>query len=167
MKFLLSFILLITVQALLYIAAEDEAFMAINREIDAHSRLSERKDVPTPSIVHEGDPLELIPLAGKNISEWLTELDVIAREVEAELVPRDIGCHLVEVIEGVNAVLFGSRGFKRLPVAVEPKCSYLHGVLSSGYGSGIVSLPLVLSPSSFLVLSKSASDIPYLANLIA
>lgn len=125
-------------KALLYIAAEDEAFMAINREIDAHSRLSERKDVPTPSIVREGDPLELIPLAGKNISEWLTELDVIAREVEAELVPRDIGCHLVEVIEAVNAVLFGSRGFKRLPVAVEPKCSYLHGVLSSGYGSAIL-----------------------------
>lgn len=125
-------------KALLYIAAEDEAFMAFNREMDARSRLTERKDVPKPSIVHEGDPLDLIPLAGKSISEWLTELDAIAREVEAELVPRDIGCHLFEVIEAVNVVLFGLRGFKRLSVAVEPKCSYLHGVLSSGYGSAIL-----------------------------
>ncbi|KAL2902106.1 hypothetical protein RDABS01_027188 [Bienertia sinuspersici] len=125
-------------KALLYVAAEDEAFMAFNREMDAQSVLNERKNVPVVTNVHEGDSLELIPLAGKNITEWLNELDAIAREVEAELVPRDIGCHLVEVIEAVNAVLFESRCFKRVSIAVEPKCSYLHGVLSTGHGTAIL-----------------------------
>lgn len=125
-----------SLQALLYVAAEDEAFMAFNREMDARSILNERKDVPIAANVHEGDSLELIPLAGKSLTEWLNELDAITREVEAELVTRDIGCHLVEVIEAVNVVLFESRCFKRVSIAVEPKCSYLHEVLSSGHGSG-------------------------------
>ncbi|XP_021744736.1 uncharacterized protein LOC110710711 isoform X1 [Chenopodium quinoa] len=125
-------------KALLYVAAEDEAFMAFNREMDARSVLNERKDVPIATNDHEGDCLELMPLAGKSITEWLNELDAISREVEAELVSRDIGCHLVEFIEAVNVVLFESRCFKRVSIAVEPKCSYLHGVLSSGDGSAIL-----------------------------
>lgn len=125
-------------KALLYVAAEDEAFMAFNREMDARSILNERKDVPIAANVHEGDSLELIPLAGKSLTEWLNELDAITREVEAELVTRDIGCHLVEVIEAVNVVLFESRCFKRVSIAVEPKCSYLHEVLSSGHGSAVL-----------------------------
>ncbi|GMH26679.1 hypothetical protein Nepgr_028522 [Nepenthes gracilis] len=125
-------------KALLYIAAEDEAFLAFNRERDSHSLLNERRDVQVMANVHERDCLETMPLFGKNISEWMNELDAIAREVEAELVSRDIGCHLVEVLEAVNLVLFESRGFKRLAVAVDSKCSYLHGVLSSGYGSAIL-----------------------------
>lgn len=112
--------------------------MAFNREMDARSVLNERKDVPIAANDHEGDCLELMPLAGKSLTEWLNELDAIAREVEAELVSRDIGCHLVEVIEAVNVVLFESRCFKRVSIAVEPKCSYLHGVLSSGDGSAIL-----------------------------
>ncbi|XP_057525250.1 uncharacterized protein LOC130804719 isoform X1 [Amaranthus tricolor] len=125
-------------KTLLYVAAEDEAFMAFNREMDARSVLNERKDVPTAADSHNVGSLELLTLAGKTITEWLNELDAIVREVEAELVPRDIGCHLVEVIEAVNVVLFESRCFKRVSIAVEPKGCYLHGVLSSGYGSAIL-----------------------------
>ncbi|KAL9230720.1 hypothetical protein vseg_006035 [Gypsophila vaccaria] len=125
-------------KALLYIAAEDEASMAIKREMDARSRQNEREDTVAPTHVSDGDSLELMPLEGKRMSEWLDELDVIAREVEAELVSRDIGCHLIEVIEAVNVVIFEERGFKRVPIAVEPKCSYLHGVLNSGIGSSIL-----------------------------
>ncbi|KAK1359327.1 hypothetical protein POM88_043801 [Heracleum sosnowskyi] len=70
--------------------------------------------------------------------EVLQELDAIAKEVQAELVSRDIGCHLVEVLEAVNIVLFESRGFQRSPVMVDSKCSYMHSVLSSGRGSVII-----------------------------
>ncbi|KAK1262104.1 Protein MOR1 [Acorus gramineus] len=92
-------------KALLYIAAEDEAFLAFNRERDARSLQSERRNAPSSSEDHlECNSLESIPLNGKSISGWLTELNVIAREVEAELVSRDIGCHLVEVLEAVNVL---------------------------------------------------------------
>lgn len=82
-------------------------------------------------------------MAGKNINEWLAELDVIAKEVEAELVTRDIGCDLVEVMEAVNKVVFEARGFKRSPVIVDSSCSYLHSVLNSGSASGILSSILI------------------------
>lgn len=123
-------------QALLYVSAEDEAFMAFNREKDARSLQSERRDTSVKSNAQEYDSLEAMPLAGKSIREWLIELDTIAEEVKAELVSRDIGCHLVEVLEAVNLVLFKSRGFNRPPVLINPKNSYLHSVLSSGCGSG-------------------------------
>lgn len=90
-----------------------------------------------PSDVQEWDSLETMPLGGKNVNQWLAELDAIAREVEAELVPREIGCHLAEVLEAVNVVLFESRGFKRSPVLLDSKCAYLHSVLNSGCCSGI------------------------------
>ncbi|KAA8538731.1 hypothetical protein F0562_028374 [Nyssa sinensis] len=125
-------------KALLYVAAEDEAFMAFNREMDARSLHIERRDASVPSDSQEWDCLEAMPLAGKSIHEWLDELDAIAKEVEAELVLRDIGCHLAEVLEAVNVVLFESRGFKRSPVLVDSKYSYLHSVLSSGRGSAIL-----------------------------
>lgn len=132
-------LLLAMEQVLLYVAAEDEAFMAFNREMDAQSLSNERRSLLSPPDSLEWDSLEEMPLAGKNIRQWMNELDVIAKEVEAELIPRDIGCHLVEVLEAVNLVLFGFRGFKRTSVLVDSKCSYLHSVLSSGYGSGKVS----------------------------
>ncbi|XP_059663101.1 uncharacterized protein LOC132308857 isoform X2 [Cornus florida] len=125
-------------KALLYVAAEDEAFMAFNREMDACSLFSERRDASVPSDSQNWDCLEMMPLSGKSINGWLTELDAIAKEVEAELVSRDIGCHLVEVLEAVNVVLFKSRGFKRSPVLVDSKYSYLHSVLSCGCGSAIL-----------------------------
>lgn len=120
-----------------YVAAEDEAFLGFNREIDLQSLHKERREGSLPCDVQEWDSLETMPLDGKNISQWLAELDVIAREVEAELVPREIGCHLAEVLEAVNMVLFETRGFKRSPVLVDSKCAYLHSVLSSGCCSGI------------------------------
>ncbi|KAI3468526.1 hypothetical protein Pfo_025189 [Paulownia fortunei] len=125
-------------KALLYVAAEDEAFLAFNREIDAFSLHNERRDTSPPYDAQGLVGVEAMPMAGKNINEWLVELDAIAKEVEAELVSRDIGCHLAEVLEAVNKVLFESRGFKRSPVLVDSKCSYLHSVLSSGCASAIL-----------------------------
>lgn len=125
-------------KALLYVASEDEAFMAFNREMDAYSLQSERRSTSLPSHDTDWTCVEAMPLAGKNMNEWMVELDVIAREVEAELVSREIGCDLVEVLDAVNMVLFKSRGFKRSPVLVDSKCAYLHSVLSSGYCSAIL-----------------------------
>lgn len=126
-------------KALLFIAAEDEAFMALHRKMDKRSLVNERREVPYPFEDNlEWDCPEAIPLAGRSISGWMNELDAIAKEVEAELVSRDVGCHLVEVLEAVNTVLFQSRGFRRHPVLVDSKFSYLHTVLSSGNGSAIM-----------------------------
>ncbi|XP_023768786.1 uncharacterized protein LOC111917318 isoform X1 [Lactuca sativa] len=124
-------------KTLMYISAEDEAFMAFNREMDAQSFQNERKDTNVSSDVQNWDNIEAMPIAGKKIDEWLSELDTIAKEVEVELISRDIGCHFVEVLEAVNKVLFESKGFRRSPV-VDSKCSYLHSVLSSKCGSAIL-----------------------------
>ncbi|KAJ0755043.1 putative protein SirB1 [Helianthus annuus] len=105
-------------KTLLYIAAEDEAFMAHNREMDAQSFQNEQNN-------------------SNKIDDWLLELDNIANEVKVELSSRDIGCHLVKVLEAVNKVMFESIGFRRSPL-VDSKCSYLHSVLSSKYGSAIL-----------------------------
>lgn len=121
---------------MLYVAAEDKRFMVFNREMDTPSFLNEGINVSSSSSAREWDSVEQMPLDGKTISEWLSQLDAIAKEVEAELVSRDIGCHLVEVLQAVNLVLFELRGFKRSPVLVDSKHSYLHLVLSSGCGSG-------------------------------
>ncbi|KAH6820448.1 transglutaminase family protein [Perilla frutescens var. hirtella] len=125
-------------KALLYVAAEDEAFLAFNREIDICSVNNERRDTSMLYDAKGWDSVEAMPMAEKNINEWLAELDAIAKEVEAELVSRDIGCHLAEVLEAVNKVLFESRSFRRSPVIVDSKCSYLHSALSSGWASAIL-----------------------------
>lgn len=139
MLFLTLISLMYMEQILLYVAAEDEACMAFNREIDAQSLSNESSSVLSPPDALEWNGLEEMPLAGKNISQWMNELDVIAKEVEAELVSRDIGCHLVVVLEAVNLVLFRRRGFKRTRLPIDSKCSYLHSVLSFRYGSGKIS----------------------------
>ncbi|KAG7616571.1 Protein SirB1 N-terminal [Arabidopsis thaliana x Arabidopsis arenosa] len=117
-------------QVLFYIAAEDEAFLAINRERDAQSLMKERESVQDQSDPSETDSEELLQLDGKSISEWVSEIDAISKEVEAELVSRDIGCHLVQVLEAVNTVLFDLRGFKRTSITLDPENSYLHSVLN-------------------------------------
>ncbi|KAI3713677.1 hypothetical protein L1987_72261 [Smallanthus sonchifolius] len=124
-------------KTLLYISAEDESFIAYNHEMDAHSFQSERNDTSVLSDSRDWGCIEAMPMAGKKIDDWLLELDNIAKEVKAELISRDIGCHLVEVLEAVNKVLFESLGFKRSPV-VDSQCSYLHSVLCSKYGSAIL-----------------------------
>ncbi|KAI3690373.1 hypothetical protein L2E82_48397 [Cichorium intybus] len=124
-------------KTLLHISAEDEAFISFNREMDAHSFENERKGSKVSFDGQDPKHMESMIMAGKRIEEWLLELDVIAKEVEVELISRDIGCHLIEVLEAVNKVLFESRGFKRSPV-VDSKCSYLHYVLSSKCGSAIL-----------------------------
>ncbi|KAI3807510.1 hypothetical protein L1987_23440 [Smallanthus sonchifolius] len=88
---------------LLHISAEDEAFIAFNHEMDANSFQNER----------EGSKRHWFLLAGKKLKDWLVKLDAIAKEVEVELISRDISCHLAEVLEAVNKVLFDSMGFKR------------------------------------------------------
>ncbi|KAJ6838310.1 uncharacterized protein M6B38_321165 [Iris pallida] len=109
--------------------------MAYNRKMYKHSILNERKGSSLPFRSHsEFDDVEGIFLAGKILTGWLDELDTITKEVEAELVTRDTGCHLVEIVEAVNVVLFELRGFKRFPVLLHSKFSYLHTVLDSGYG---------------------------------
>ncbi|XP_042388840.1 uncharacterized protein LOC121980727 isoform X2 [Zingiber officinale] len=127
------------IKALLLVAAEDEAFMSLNHDMDAQSVRNER-EVATDQFSGqlEVDCVEDMSLAGKSISGWLNELDVIAKQVEAELISRDIGCHLLEILEAVNFVLFESRSFKRFPVLVDSKFSYLHTVLSTGCGSNIM-----------------------------
>ncbi|KAL1224734.1 hypothetical protein V5N11_027896 [Cardamine amara subsp. amara] len=153
-------------KVLLCIAAEDEAFLAFNRDRDAQSFMNERKSVQDHSLMNEresvqdhslmneresvqdqslmnekesiqdqSDPSEtdseeLLQLDGKSISEWLSELDAISKEVEAELVSRDIGCDLVQVLEAVNVVLFDLRGFKRTSIPLDKKSSYLYSVLN-------------------------------------
>ncbi|KAG5248584.1 Transglut core2 domain-containing protein/TPR domain-containing [Salix suchowensis] len=125
-------------KALLYIASEDEAFITLNQEINACSLQYERRDVSVASNAQEWDCVEQMPLAGKTISQWVSELDDITKEVEAELVSRDIGCYFVELLDAVNLVLFELRGFKRSPVVVDSKYSYLHTVLSTRCGSAIL-----------------------------
>ncbi|KMZ72725.1 hypothetical protein ZOSMA_15G00630 [Zostera marina] len=126
-------------KALLFVAAEDEAFTDYNRILDARSFLDERNGVDsTVDTYSDCDDFEIFPLAGKTISQWLHELNVIAKEVEGELAYKDIGCDLVVVLEAVNTILFDFRSFKRFPVLVDSKFSYLHNVLSSGDGTGIM-----------------------------
>ncbi|KAL6295450.1 hypothetical protein ACE6H2_003592 [Prunus campanulata] len=78
--------------------------------MDAFSILNERKGVFGPSDAQEWNTPEGIPLAGRSIREWQTELDAIAKEVKAGLISRDIGCRLAQVLEAVNVVLFELRG---------------------------------------------------------
>ncbi|CAG7887033.1 unnamed protein product [Brassica rapa] len=133
-------------KALLYIAAEDEAFLAFNREMDAMSFVKENQsdseeELETVQDQSYPDSEEhLLQLDGKSISEWLSELDAISKEVEAELVSRDIGCHSVQILEAVNTVLFDTRGFERTSkrLALDPKYSYLHSVLNSRCGTAFL-----------------------------
>jgi len=124
-------------RALLYISAEDEASIAFSQEVDVQSFLNERMNASMQSRVPDWDNVEQMPLSGKTIMGWLGELDLIAKEVQAELVSREIGCHLVEVLDAINLVLFGSRAFKRSSVT-DSECSYLHSVLSTGSGNAIL-----------------------------
>uniref|UniRef100_A0A1J3IW81 Protein SirB1 N-terminal domain-containing protein n=1 Tax=Noccaea caerulescens TaxID=107243 RepID=A0A1J3IW81_NOCCA len=137
-------------KVLLYIAAEDESFLAFNRELDAQSFLRDLSDPSKTdsevreSVQDQSDPNEtdsyeeLLQLDGKSISEWLSELDAISKEVEAELVSRDIGCHSVQVLEAVNTVLFDLRGFKRTSIPLDPKYFYLHSVLNCRCGTAFL-----------------------------
>ncbi|CAH2078556.1 unnamed protein product [Thlaspi arvense] len=142
-------------KVLLYIAAEDEAFLAFNRKMDAKSLVREKENVQDKSAPSktdseeresvqsdqsETDSEELLQLDGKSIPEWLSELDAISKEVEAELVSRRMSCDSdpVQVLEAVNAVLFDLRGFKRTSIALDPKDSYLHSVLNCRCGTAFL-----------------------------
>ncbi|XP_076912902.1 uncharacterized protein LOC143571337 [Bidens hawaiensis] len=124
-------------KGLLHISTEHEAFIAFNREMDANSFQNDREGSKVSSDGQDLSQTGSMILTGKKMEDWLLELDVIAKEVEVDLISRDIGCHLTEVLEAVNKVLFESIGFKRSTV-VDPSCSYLHSVLSSKCGSAIL-----------------------------
>ncbi|XP_060170944.1 uncharacterized protein LOC132601911 [Lycium barbarum] len=132
-------------KALLYVATEDEAFMVFNHEMDAYSIQNEMKSTSMPPKSLESTCMEAMLLAGKTMNEWMTELDAIAKEVEAELISREIRRNLVKVLDAVNTVLFKSRGFKRTSVLMDSKCSYLHSALSSGYCMLIFHTAILLS----------------------
>ncbi|KAF8115089.1 hypothetical protein N665_0030s0130 [Sinapis alba] len=143
-------------KVLLYIAAEDEAFLAFNREMDALSLLRENEDVMDQSDSEEeqetvqvqsypsktgSEEQQLLQLDGKSIPEWLSELDAISKQVEAELVSRGINsCDSLQVLEAVNTVLFDMRGFERTSTCSneDPKYSYLHSVLNSRCGTAFL-----------------------------
>lgn len=126
-------------KAMLLIAVEDEAFMSYNRDMDARAVVKEGREAPSLSkVTYEWASLDAFPLAGRSITAWLSELDIIAKQVEAELVSKEIGCHLVQVLEAVNFVLFDLRGFTRSSLLNNPKQSYLHQVLKFASGSGIM-----------------------------
>ncbi|KAG5389531.1 hypothetical protein IGI04_031072 [Brassica rapa subsp. trilocularis] len=138
-------------KVLLYIAAEDEAFLAFNREMDARFFMRERETIQVKTdseeqletIQTQSDPSETDSeeLDGKSIPEWLSELDAISKQVEAELVSRGINsCNSVQVLEAVNTVLFDTRGFKRTSTCFDedPKDSYLHSVLTSRCGTAFL-----------------------------
>ncbi|XP_074573677.1 uncharacterized protein LOC141830089 isoform X2 [Curcuma longa] len=101
-------------KALLLVAAEDEAFMSLNRDMDVRSVWNER-EVATDQFTGqlEVDCVEDISLAGKSISGWLNELDVIAKQVEAELISRDIDIMFsvvyVEVCQRLGVNIVGSK----------------------------------------------------------
>ncbi|KAJ4811453.1 UPF0162 protein [Rhynchospora pubera] len=118
-------------KALLYVALEDEAILTSNGDGDACSFTKERNN-------QSAICLDEVCIGGKNISGWLSEFDVLTKEVEAELVEREIGCHVVQVIEAVNTVLFEYRHFLRFPVLVDPHFSYLHHALCSNCGTAIM-----------------------------
>lgn len=128
----------------MYIAAEDEAFLAFNREMDARFFMRERETIQDKTDSEEElepDPSETDSeeLDGKSITEWLSELDAISKQVEAELLSRGINsCNAVQVLEAVNTVLFDMRGFKRTSTCFDedPKDYYLHSVLTSRCGTG-------------------------------
>ncbi|XP_013622155.1 PREDICTED: uncharacterized protein LOC106328287 isoform X1 [Brassica oleracea var. oleracea] len=138
-------------KVLLYIAAEDEAFLAFNREMDARFFMRERETIQDKTDSEEEletDPSEtdseeeqLLQLDGKSITESLSALDAISKQVEAELVSRGINsCNSVQVLEAVNTVLFDTRAFKRTSTCFDedPKDSYLHSVLNSRCGTAFL-----------------------------
>ncbi|WZZ09195.1 hypothetical protein YC2023_095116 [Brassica napus] len=133
-------------KVLLYIAAEDEAFLAFNRDMDARFFMRERETIQDKTDSEEQlepDPSETDSeeLDGKSITEWLSELDAISKQVEAELLSRGINsCNSVQVLEAVNTVLFDTRGFKRTSTCFDedPNDSYLHSVLTSRCGTAFL-----------------------------
>eukprot|EP00252_Welwitschia_mirabilis_P014799 TRINITY_DN327_c0_g1_i11.p1 TRINITY_DN327_c0_g1~~TRINITY_DN327_c0_g1_i11.p1 ORF type:complete len:284 (-),score=47.68 TRINITY_DN327_c0_g1_i11:1041-1892(-) len=125
-------------KVMLLVAAEDEAFLLLNRERDIQALRTEGREIPYLDDCSEKTRLDSFLLAGKTMGEWHSELDMIAERVQVELISKDIGCHLAEVLEAVNFVLFDELGFCRLNVANDPKQSYLHTVLNSACGTDIL-----------------------------
>ncbi|XP_074573247.1 uncharacterized protein LOC141829629 isoform X2 [Curcuma longa] len=88
--------------------------MSLNRDMDVRSVWNER-EVATDQFTGqlEVDCVEDISLAGKSISGWLNELDVIAKQVEAELISRDIDIMFsvvyVEVCQRLGVNIVGSK----------------------------------------------------------
>ncbi|OIS96608.1 hypothetical protein A4A49_60568 [Nicotiana attenuata] len=70
--------------------------------MDANSIQKEGISALLPSESLESMCTETMLLAGKKMNEWMVELDAIAREVEAELALREIGCNLAELLDGVS-----------------------------------------------------------------
>ena len=74
---------------MLLISAEDETFMSYNRDMDAWAVLHEGREATSSSKVsYEWDRLDFFLIVGKRIIAWLSKIDILAKEVEAELVSK-------------------------------------------------------------------------------
>ena len=74
---------------MLLIVVEDETFMSYNRDMDAWAVLHEGREATSSSKVsYEWASLDSFLLARKSIAAWLYELDILVKQVEAELVSK-------------------------------------------------------------------------------
>ncbi|KAI3795024.1 hypothetical protein L1987_37667 [Smallanthus sonchifolius] len=87
--------------------------------MDANSFENEHEGSRLSSDGQDLTQRESMLMAGKELEDWLSELDVIAKEIEVELISRNIGCYLIEVLEAVNKVLLNSSNL------LDFRCSYL------------------------------------------
>ena len=74
---------------MLLISVEDETFVSYNRDIDARAVLHEGREATSSSKVsYEWAGLDSFLLAGKSIATWLSQLDILVKQVEAESVSK-------------------------------------------------------------------------------
>nr|GEW08175.1 hypothetical protein [Tanacetum cinerariifolium] len=85
-------------KTLLYISAEDEAFMAYNREMDAHSLEDEMKDTNVSADSRVWDHIEAMPMLGKKIHDCSKSGSAILLSVI-----------YIEICQRINLTMVGSR----------------------------------------------------------
>ena len=74
---------------MLLISTEDETFMSYNRDRDAWAVLHEGREATSSwKVSYEWASLDSFLLVGKSIAAWLSDLDILAKQVEAELVSK-------------------------------------------------------------------------------
>lgn len=143
-------------RALLLVAAEDEAFVALNREKDAQSLHSELNS-PSPAPEKEVDQfvdVETMQLAGKTMAGWMAEFDSISAEVVAELGgtgrPRD------EVLSAIAGVVLNKLKKTSPAESTDPGGHYLHTALAGGGGSAAMTAAVFVEVSNRLGIEAAA-----------
>ncbi|KAH7443076.1 hypothetical protein KP509_02G018000 [Ceratopteris richardii] len=126
------------VKALLLISAEDEAFMALNREKDRLAAHIEGRNLSDTHTENFGDGVDGLYIAGRTMPMWLARFDFLAREVQDLLISKGSTFKPEEILKAVGSVLFKIQGFKREVANLDTNSFYLHLVLTLGSGSGIL-----------------------------